>query len=82
MSIEKKIGILTFHASYNCGSMLQTYADAKHILNKLGYNCEVINFSTEAQKKLYSLYTRKKNPKYLMRDLIFWCHHKRIESRF
>lgn len=81
MSIEKKIGILTFHASYNCGSMLQTYAMQTY-LNKLGYNCEVINFSTEAQKKLYSLYTRKKNPKYLMRDLIFWCHHKRIESNF
>lgn len=81
MNNDKKIGILTFHASYNCGSMLQTYAMQTY-LNKLGYNCEIINFSTDAQQKLYSLYSGKRTPKYLVRDFIFLCHHKRIENNF
>ena len=71
MNNDKKIGILTFHASYNCGSMLQTYAMQTY-LNKLGYNCEIINFSTDAQQKLYSLYSGKRTPKYLVRDFIFY----------
>lgn len=46
-----KIGILTFHASHNYGSMLQAYA-LQEILRKIGYNSEIINLRTEIQKKL------------------------------
>ena len=38
-----KVGIITFHNSYNCGSMLESYAIQKYIQYK-GMDCEIINF--------------------------------------
>ena len=42
----KKVGIITFHAAHNYGSMLQAYALQQTVL-KLGYECEIINFRTK-----------------------------------
>ena len=39
----KKVGIITFHNSYNCGSMLESYA-IQTVLFQLGYDNEIINF--------------------------------------
>lgn len=50
--MKKKVGIVTFHASYNYGSMLQAYALQQVILN-MGFDCEIINFRTERQKQMY-----------------------------
>lgn len=52
--MKKSVGIITFHASHNYGSMLQAYALQQVLLN-LGFDCEIINFRTEIQKKLYCL---------------------------
>lgn len=48
----KKVGIITFHASHNYGSMLQAYALQQVVLN-MGFDCEIINFRTERQKRIY-----------------------------
>lgn len=48
----KKVGIITFHASHNYGSMLQAYASQQVILG-MGYDCEIINFRSDAQKEMY-----------------------------
>lgn len=48
----KKVGIITFHASHNYGSMLQAYALQQVILG-MGYDCEIINFRTKRQKDFY-----------------------------
>lgn len=48
----KKVGIITFHAAHNYGSMLQAYALQQTVL-KLGYECEIINFRTKRQKNIY-----------------------------
>lgn len=48
----EKVGIITFHASHNYGSMLQAYA-LQHIVQNLGYDCEIINFRSIAQKEMY-----------------------------
>jgi hypothetical protein len=50
----KKIGITTFHRSHNCGSILQSYA-MQQVLKEYGHLPEFIDFSTLAQKKLYSV---------------------------
>ena len=47
-----KVGIITFHASHNYGSMLQAYALQKTILS-LGHDCEIINFRTQKQRQGY-----------------------------
>lgn len=48
-----KIGIITLSASYNCGSMLQSYA-LKNILGKYG-DVEIINFSSESSHRQYDV---------------------------
>lgn len=48
-----KIGIITLSASFNCGSMLQSYA-LKKILGKYG-DVEVINFSSETSHQMYDI---------------------------
>lgn len=46
-----KVGILTFHASHNYGSMLQAYA-LQQTLVKLGVDNRIINFRSDIQKSL------------------------------
>ena len=48
----KRIGILTFHASHNYGSMLQAYALQTHLERK-GYDVTIINHRSFAQRLLY-----------------------------
>ena len=49
-----KIGIITFHASLNCGSMLQAYA-LKHVLeSKYHADVEIINYSNFGQRSYYA----------------------------
>lgn len=48
-----KIGIITLSASYNCGSMLQSYA-LKELLSSYG-DVEIINFSSEASHRQYDV---------------------------
>lgn len=47
-----KIGILTFHAAHNFGSMLQAYALQKYLIDK---RCEaiILNLRTKRQLRLY-----------------------------
>lgn len=48
----KKIGILTFHAAHNYGSMWQAYA-LQRVLREKGFNVEEINLRPAAQKRAY-----------------------------
>lgn len=48
-----KIGIITFHAAHNFGSMLQAYA-LQEYLKKEGHEVYIINFQPNSQKALYS----------------------------
>lgn len=47
-----KIGIVTFHASHNYGSMLQAWA-LQMFLTKQGHEVEFINYRSSYQKKMY-----------------------------
>ena len=58
MEKKKKVGIITFHNSYNCGSMLQTYA-LSTVLTKMHIENEVIDFANEGQRKVYSFIKEK-----------------------
>lgn len=81
MAGNKKIGIITFHNSYNCGSMLQTYA-LQTYLNKLKVNNEVIDFSNEGQRNVYSVFGKEKNIKNMIKNAIICLHKRRIETNF
>ena len=46
------IGIITFHAAHNYGSMLQAYA-MQTFLERQGHHVEIVNFRPLSQKKGY-----------------------------
>lgn len=76
-----KVGILTFHAAHNFGSMLQAYALQKTV-EKTGNICEIINMRPKEQKKLYDWKIEKESNliKYLIKKIIFrkkkWQYEK------
>lgn len=58
-----KIGIITFHAAFNYGSMLQAYA-MQTFLERQGHHVEIVNFRPLSQKRAIL------NPLILQRKLI------------
>lgn len=66
---DKKIGIITFHNSYNCGSMLESFAIQK-IIEKLGGNPEIINFSNSGQRRLYSVFFKNNSIKNIIKNIL------------
>lgn len=74
----KNIGIITFHNSYNCGSMLETYA-MQTIIEKRGGNPRIINFSNEGQQNLYSVFSKPKNLKDLIKNILIIRARKKVE---
>lgn len=52
------IGIMTFHAAHNFGSVLQAFA-TQQTLDRLGYKNEIINYRLINQIEFYNhFYTR------------------------
>lgn len=65
----KKVATITYHASHNCGSMLQAFALQKIISRECGYENELINFSNQGQKEMYSIFNKVKTPRNLLGNL-------------
>lgn len=82
MKKDKKIGILTFHASHNCGSFLQSYAMQNIIKKRYGYNVEIINFSAKGQQELYSVFSKKKTIKSIVKNALFFTIRKQLKQIF
>ena len=78
---NKKIGIITFHNSYNCGSMLQAYA-LQTILNKMNLKNEIIDFSNDGQRNVYSVYEKKFSLKKIIKNIIIFNCAKRIKENY
>ena len=56
-----KTATLTFHASHNYGSMLQAYALQQVLINELGVENTIINYRSDAQKRMYQSPEDKKH---------------------
>lgn len=65
----KKVGIITFHRSHNCGSIMQAYAMQNMLRNRYNIKPEFIDFSTPGQQKLYSVINGEKNLKGIARNI-------------
>lgn len=78
---RNKVGLITFHNSYNCGSMLQTYA-LHTILNNYGVDNEIIDFSNEGQKNVYSVFARGISIKNLIKNSIIAFKRKKIKINY
>lgn len=80
----KTSATITFHASHNYGSSLQTYALQQTIQN-LGLQNEIINFRTDKQKEVYAVFTKRKGIKYLFKNLthiLYYRHLKQKHKKF
>lgn len=64
-----KVGLITFHAAYNYGSVLQAFATQKAVYS-LGNNCEIINYRFKGQKEFYRLIRFKYGLRTTLSDLI------------
>lgn len=64
------IGIITFHASHNCGSILQAYALQKVLQTKLQYESEIIDFSNEGQRNYYSVFVKNDSIKHFVKNVV------------
>ena len=62
-----KIAIITFHASDNCGSQLQTYALSKVIQDHFGVTPDVIDYSNRRQQEMYAVFREI----HRVKDLVF-----------
>lgn len=64
-----QIGIITFHASYNFGSVWQAFA-LQETLKCLGYDNEIINYRMLSQKDKYSLFPLTGGWKTIVRNIL------------
>ncbi len=68
----KKIGLLTYHASHNMGSMLQAYAMQNILRTRFSGDVEIINFSTKKQQEMYGIYDSSKSIKSIIKNFIIF----------
>lgn len=79
----EKIGLLTYHHTTNFGSLLQTYALHKTII-EMGYSCEIIDYRNEAVeqrefiKKIYQCCSLRE----IKNHLQYSKHKKRKAKEF
>lgn len=76
-----KIGIMTFHASYNCGSILQCMA-LKKVLENKGADVDIINYSSPEQQKLYSVFYKKITLKNMIKNFLCIRGYSKIKSHY
>lgn len=80
-----KVGILTYHAAFNCGSMLQAFALQETIKRKYNAEVEIINFSNKGQRQFYSLWDTKLRPNIIktnLKALPYWSEIKKHNNDF
>lgn len=80
----KKVGIVTFHRSYNYGSVLQAYALQKYLMNN-GFDVKTIDYVMEWDFEQYRIFrTRqyKKCPKSFLADIVYLIPNLRRKRNF
>lgn len=66
---EKNVGMITFHASHNFGSVMQAWS-LQNVVESFGYDCEIINYRMPAQKDKYSVFPLRCGWKTILRNLL------------
>lgn len=75
MKTNRKIGIITFHAAHNYGSVLQAYA-TQQLITCMGYDNEIINYRLPNQLEFYNnLYSRRFGSKDFLRRVMRLPEH-------
>ena len=64
-----KVGIITYHGANNYGSLLQAYALLHTVSDKLHKKAEIVNFISDEQKQMYSLFYNSSSYKDVCKNL-------------
>lgn len=75
-----RIGIITFHASLNCGSMLQAFALQDVLRSKYNAEVEIINYSNFGQRSYYSNWDVFPKPSVQINNLKAIPHYAAINA--
>ncbi len=78
----KKVGLVTYHASHNIGSMLQTYAMQYTLKDRYQLDVDVIDFSSKSQQNMYSMFPIYKTPKGIIRLAVNFLTYPILKSRY
>ena len=76
-----KIGLLTFHASHNYGSVLQAYALSRQLM-LMGNQVEIINLRNEEQKKAYKIFKNEKGLQGALQAAFSALIYSQLKRRF
>ena len=82
-----KVAVITYHRAYNYGSALQAYA-LNCFINQCGIECVTIDYRTEKQDALYTVFEKNSGVMSIARNLqSFWhyrdlCMHKQKFDAF
>lgn len=78
----KTAALITYHASHNIGSMLQTYA-LQHVLSNRYKLCvEIIDFSSAGQQALYSLFSKELTINAIIKNIAVALLYPMFKKRF
>lgn len=81
MKTKNEIGIITYHAAYNFGSVLQAFATQTSI-QKIGFNTTtIINYRPKEQKRVYKMYRWSCNIKQLIKNIMLLSLHQKRKKR-
>jgi hypothetical protein len=78
---NKKVGIITFHRAHNCGSILESFAMQKTLTN-LRYDAELINFSSNGQRDMYRVLSRKLSIKSMIKNILILPFLVRVKRHY
>jgi len=79
---NKMVGIMTFHASHNNGSMLQAYAFQKVLKDKFNLANEIIDFSNHNQQRMYSILYFPRTIKQVARIALNLLYYQKLNKRY
>lgn len=77
-----KIGIITFHASHNNGSMLQALALQTVLSKKYDCDVEIIDFSNVQQRNMYSPLPKADNWKRVIKNIIWLTQYRQMVEQY
>lgn len=78
----KKVGIITFHAAHNYGSVLQAFALKTVVGKVLNLDSHIINFRTEKQKDQYRPLTKRRGIKYIIKNGYFLLNYRKRNEKY
>lgn len=78
--MSKKIGIITFHASHNCGSMLQAYALQTVLTKKFNCEVEIIDYANRGSRNLYGVFDFRLKKSAIKSNLTTILHYPTIKK--